>query len=102
MSVIQFIALTKDEQSTETAWPAMKETHPYWQKATKYAAHTAHTYLKKVYLTMFSVSVIQITIVTKNFRSDCNLDYQIDIVIPPYINQVYVRNLPILQILLIN
>ncbi len=47
MSVIQFIALIKDEQSTETAWPAMKETHPYWQEATKHAAHTAHTLPQK-------------------------------------------------------
>ncbi len=44
---MQFIALTKDEQSTETAWPAMKETPPYWLEATMYAAHTAHTLPQK-------------------------------------------------------
>ncbi len=39
-ALVKFVALCKDEQPTESIWPAMKDKHSYWQKAAKFVAET--------------------------------------------------------------
>lgn len=35
-SLIEFVALHKDIQSTENEWPSMRPEHTYWEKAYEY------------------------------------------------------------------
>lgn len=42
-ALVQFIALHKDMQPTDVAWPAMKAHHSYWTEAAQYIKDTADT-----------------------------------------------------------
>ena len=42
-ALVQFIALHKDQQSTDAEWPAMKAPNIYWSDAAKYINQTAGT-----------------------------------------------------------
>lgn len=42
-ALVQFIALHKDMQPTDVAWPAMKAHHFYWTEAAQYIKDTADT-----------------------------------------------------------
>lgn len=35
-ALVQFVSLYKDEQPTDSVWPAMKSYHQYWSKAAKF------------------------------------------------------------------
>lgn len=46
-ALVQFVALHKDLQPTESVWPAMTVKHDYWEAAAQYIAATAKTDKRK-------------------------------------------------------
>ncbi len=46
-AVVQYVALHKDVQPTETLWPAMADGHVYWHDAVEFVAKTANTTPRK-------------------------------------------------------
>ena len=50
-ALIQFLAVHKDKQPTEAAWPAMKTQHEYWTEAAMLNRLLEHSILEQVMIT---------------------------------------------------